>query len=104
MVRYALASDLTLERKFGVSHLVITERRIGVCDAERPVRWVGLAGIKELEMDELFGSARLTATGSGGTEVLIYYTKALVPQFGVLYRVVNQELRGLAPVLPEEDE
>ena len=95
-VLFCLRSDLSLERQYGESYLVATRRGLFVLDSESVVLELGLADVSEVTVDELFGGGRLVAKLSGERVVLVYYTKALAPQFGVLSRAVNQLIRGQA--------
>ena len=104
-IRYCLASDLTLDRQFGKSYLVVTDaRRIIVLDHVRPALTLSLEGITEVKVDELFGSGRLVAVTEEGEKSLIFYSKAYVPEFAVLCRVINDLVSGREPELPEEEE
>ena len=58
----------------------------------------------EVEVDELFGSGRLLAVTDGSERSLIVYSKARVPEFAVMSRVINELIKGREPQLPEEDE
>jgi len=105
-IRYALASDLTLDRRFGQSFIAVTDKRIVVLDHAESPRTFDLEKIKEIRIDELFGSSRLVAVGhdGDGERSLIYYTRACVPEFAVLCRVVNEQIRKQESELPEEDD
>lgn len=103
-IRYCLRSDLSLERQFGCSYLVATDTRLFVLDTESVVIELALEDVKEITVDELFGGGRLVASMADDDVVLVYYTKALAPQFGVLCRSVNQVIRGQEPELPSENE
>ena len=101
-ILFAQASDLTLDRRFGPCHMVITDARIAVFDGDKLALTLELTRIKKIKVDELFGSARLVAETSEGDRHLIYYSKAYVPQFAGLCRVVSDLLDGRQPVPPEE--
>jgi len=103
-IRYSLASDLTLGRQFGKSYIVVTGTKIAVCDSENHARSFDLADIKEVKVDELFGSGRLVAVMSDGEKSLIYYTKVHVPEFAAICRVINDLVGGRAIELPDEHE
>ena len=103
-VRYSLASDLTLDRRFGQSYIVVGDTRVVVCDSTICCRTVDLGDIKEVQADELFGSGRLIAVTTEGTKALIYYSKAYVPEFALLCRVINDLVHGRVPELPDEHE
>jgi len=104
-VRYVQHSDLTRDRRFGTSYLAATDRRLAVCTQSELVETIPYADLKEVKVDELFGSLRLTAVMAHGREVpLIYYSKVFVPEFGAFCRAVNQLLAGRTPELPGENE
>ncbi len=103
-VRYSLRSDLTVDRAFGVSFLVCTDRRLFVLTEEDVLLDLRLDTVDEIIVDELFGGGRLVARTGDERVVLVYYTKAHVPQFGVFCRAMNQLLRGQVPELPHDDE
>jgi len=86
--RYAVAGDLTLRRQYGHSYLVVTDEHVAACDGDE-VLAVPLADITEVKIDELFGGARLVAATEAGEKNLIYYTKACVPEFAAMCRVIN---------------
>ncbi|MBD3244022.1 MAG: ATP-binding cassette domain-containing protein [Chitinivibrionales bacterium] len=102
--RFTLRSDLSLERTFGDSYVVATGRRLFVLDSEKVVLELALSDIREVIVDELFGGGRLVADLRDEHVVLVYYSKALAPHFGIFSRAVNQVIRGEKPALPEEDE
>ncbi|MHC5034724.1 MAG: ABC transporter transmembrane domain-containing protein, partial [Planctomycetota bacterium] len=103
-IRYCLASDLTLERHFGESHIAVTDSKVAVCDSENHHCTLDLADIDEVKVDELFGSGRLVAVTGDRETALIYYSKVCVPEFAVLCRVINDLATGREPQLPEEHE
>ncbi len=99
---FALKSDLTHDRRLGDSFLIITKSHL--ITAEDDVREeFELAAIKNVRVEELFGSSRLVAEMEGGDRHLIYYSKALVPDFGLITRVLNDMLAGKQPELPEQE-
>ena len=105
-IRYSLESDLTLSRQFGASYIAVTGRRVVVCDAGGESDGLGLelSAIKEAEIEELFGSGRLSAKVDGGEVALIYYSKTLVSEFAVMCRVINDLAGGRVPQVPDEQE
>jgi ATP-binding cassette subfamily B protein len=104
-VLYAQASDLTRDQKFGQSFLAVTRQRVAVMDAASLSFTLLLSEIKEVKVDELFGGAQLTAeTKSGGERRLICYTKAVVPEFAVICRIINQLCEGREPAVPDKTE
>jgi len=101
---YSLKSDLDLSREFGESWIAVTDRRVIVLSKEERIIELDFSSIKELRIDELFGSSRLVAECGEDDIILVYYTKTLVPQFGVLCRVINQLIRGIKPETSEDEE
>jgi ATP-binding cassette subfamily B protein len=114
-VKFALATDLTVERQYGRSYLIVTDGHVAVADGEQVTFSAPLDGIKEIRVDELFGSSCLVAelnptsdasTGAGpngdhaAEKRLVYYTKALVPEFGTLCRIINDLRQGRPPLVP----
>jgi len=103
-VRVAQASDLTLDRHFGASHLVVTDARVLVFDAGKLTFTAPVTTLKKVRIDELFGSARLVAETTDGDRHLIYYSKAYVPQFAGVCRALNDLVEGRPALLPEKIE
>jgi len=103
-VRFSLKSDLTLDRRYGDTYLVVTSKRIFVLDNRQIIRSFFLSEIREIKVDELFSGARLVVVTPADEQVLIYYTKAFVPEFSVLCRLINEILRGRYSLPPDEDE
>jgi len=103
-ILHCLASDLTLSRKFGPSYIAVSRGAFAVCDADGDGESLSLEDVKEVKTDELFASASLTAVMKDGSERrLIYFTKACVPEFAVLGRVISVLAKGGEPRLPEAD-
>jgi len=102
--RYCVAGDLTLGRRYGHSYLVVSDSLVAVCDSADWVFSLELAEIEEVKVDELFGGGRLIAKTAGGDRTLVYYTKACVPEFSVMCRVINDLVKGNTPELPDEEE
>jgi ATP-binding cassette subfamily B protein len=103
-IRYSLASDMNLARRFARCCVVVTVRRIIVIDSPDEYFTIPFSDVKEVVLEELFGSGRLVAVVQDGHEALCYYTKAYVPEFAELCRVINEMLKGLTPQLPAEEE
>ena len=132
-VRYAVKSDLTSDRRFGATYLIVTDTHVAVADRETVVDTLPMSRIKEVRVEELFGSSCLVAVlndgqaaspgvvpekgpagpaddssnngveAPGGERRLAYYTKAMVPEFGVLCRVLNDLKGNKRPKLPEPE-
>ena len=101
-ILYSLASDLTLDREFGKSYIVVTRSTVAVCDASNDARAAAVSEIREVRIDELFGGARLVAVLPGGERSLIYYSKVHVPEFAVLSRVISDMAAGRPVEVPDE--
>jgi len=102
--RYSVLSDLTLGRQYGRSVLVVADSEVLVCDSAGRALALPIADIKEVKVDELFGGARLVAETARGERSLIHYTKACVPEFATMCRVINDLVRERTPVLPDKHE
>jgi len=121
-VRFSLKSDLTAGRCYGPAYVIVTDTHVITADEREVVDMLPLAEIKEARIDELFSSCRLVAVLDGqakskpqdkptdgaeqlgtGEKRLAYYTKAMVPEFGVLCRVINDLKNNRSPELPESD-
>jgi ATP-binding cassette subfamily B protein len=102
--RYALCSDLTLDRKFGISCLVVSDGRIASADITGKVLSFPLSDISEVKVDELFGGGKLVAVLPDGEHNLIFYTRTCVPEFAIMNRILNDLIRGRVPEIPEEEE
>lgn len=93
-VLHCVESDLTLDRRFGVSYLVVTDSAVIACEPDGEVRSVSLSDVSEARIDELFGSGRMMAVTGRGEIPLVYYSKAHVPEFARACRAVNELVRG----------
>jgi ATP-binding cassette subfamily B protein len=102
-VRFTLRSDLTLDRRYGESYIAATDARLAVFSREKLERTFPYAELKEVKVDELFGSGRLLAVTAEGERNLLFYSRVLVPEFGVFCRAVNDLLHKRRPELPAED-
>ena len=86
---YAVPADLTGDGRYGQTWLVMAGGQVAVCDERGPLTTLRLVEIKEVKVDELFGGARLIAETESGEKSLIRYTKACVPEFAAMCRVLN---------------
>jgi ATP-binding cassette subfamily B protein len=100
---YVVPGDLASDGRYGERWLVVAGGQVAVCDDHGPLTTLRLAEIKEVKVDELFGGARLVAKTGSGERNLITYTKACVPEFAAMCRVVNDLIAGRTPEVPEED-
>lgn len=98
---YAVQSDLTLDRRFGVTHLLLGKDALVVCEPEGAALRLPYAEMREVKADELFGGGRLTAETASGRRHLLSYTQASAPAFGAICRVINDLIQGREPVAPE---
>ncbi len=104
-VSYCQQSDLAPDRRFGESYLAATNKRLALLDGSRVLSQFLLSDLKEIEVDELFGSSRLLAVAKDGeAHALIYFSKVFVPEFGVFCRALNELIHGRAMELPAESE
>jgi ATP-binding cassette, subfamily B, bacterial len=101
-VVYAQESDLLFDRQFGRTFLILTGTHLLTADlagirAQYPVK-----ELKEVRVDELVGSGRLSCVKENGdVHHLIYYTNHLVPHFAVMARYVTNRIKGIPHVAPE---
>ena len=103
-VLYSQRSDLTLDRHYGESYLVATDRRVFTLNGGVDPLQVPLRGISSVKVDELFGSGRLVASTDDGEISLIYYSKIYVPEFAVFCRVIDDLAHDRKPELPQDHE
>jgi len=103
-ILHSLRSDLTVDRRYGPSYLVVTDGRVVTLSGSGIVSDLPLGDVLEVKVDELFGSGRLLATTDGCEQSLIVYSRALVPEFAVMCRVINELIHGREPQLPEDDD
>ena len=103
-ILYSQGSDLTLDRRFGETYLVITTARLAIADRQKVHLWLKLTPETKVKVDELFGGARLVAETPEGERHLIYYTKAYVPEFAGLSHIINELAKGRQPPAPEAPE
>jgi len=102
VVRYAACADLDASRRYGRRYVLVAGEHLVSSDGDGLGEVLPLAEVQEARVDELFGSARLVAVlRAGGERELAYYSKAHVPEFGLLCRAVNELCRGRTPELPE---
>jgi ATP-binding cassette subfamily B protein len=102
--RYAVSSDLARDGRYGQTWLVVADGHVAACDERGLLTTLRLSEIKEVTADELFGGARLMARTRSGEKCLITYTKACVPEFAAMCRILNDLIAGKTPEVPEEEE
>ncbi|MBU0648119.1 ABC transporter ATP-binding protein/permease, partial [Patescibacteria group bacterium] len=105
-IYYVQDSNLTLDKKFGQSHLIVTNQNIFVFDSHQLATTIKLKGIKKIKVIELFNHSKLIAVGKKDQQNIIYYSKTNSPQFGTIVRLTNQYLsKTYAQVYhPEKDQ
>jgi ATP-binding cassette subfamily B protein len=103
-LEYCVKSDLTFARRYGWTYLVVSNGKVGVVDADGHAFALAIADLKEVKVDELFGAAALVAVTPTLERTLVAYTKANVPEFAVMARVISDLAQGRKPEVPEEDE
>ena len=102
--RFCQESDLDFSGKFSPSFLVLRGERLLTGDAGGIVDDFPLVDIGEIRIVELLGGSSLVAQLRNGAEArLIRYTRALVPEFGVFCRILNNIIEGLPIPEPEPE-
>ncbi|HYE05293.1 MAG TPA: ABC transporter ATP-binding protein [Planctomycetota bacterium] len=101
-LRFTLASDLRLDHAYGASWVAVTER--GVATIEGDVVRVAHAftTITAARAHELFGGGRVALTVAGAQQPIACFSRALVPEFAILARIIDDCAHGREPLLPEE--
>ncbi len=103
-IRFCQQSDLDFAGCFAPSYLILKGKRLIAADAEGVRAEVELAAAKEVRIVELLGGSSLVAAMADGSETrLVRYSRALVPEFGVFCRLLNNQIEGI-PVEPPEPE
>ncbi|MFC1743149.1 ABC transporter ATP-binding protein [Candidatus Riflebacteria bacterium] len=100
-VQYVVKSDLTLDRQFGISYLIVTKKHVVIADKKSVVTVLPLAKICKTRIDELFGCSVLVAVLGDCEKRLAYYSKSLVSEFGDICRVINDLKRSKTPELKD---
>jgi ATP-binding cassette subfamily B protein len=99
-VRLAVVADLSAGRAFGRSAVAMDAQRLAVVGEEGEPFTSELSAVKELKVEELFGSCCLTAVfkqPEGAQRRLVYYTHACVPEVAAFCRMANDLLAGRTP-------
>ncbi|MFA4930554.1 MAG: ABC transporter ATP-binding protein [Patescibacteria group bacterium] len=93
-ILYTQKSDLSIEKKFDDTYLIISQQNIYVITDGKIINQLPIKKIVKLKIDELFNHARLQAVSHQKTEItILYFTKTHAPQFRHLIRLVNQYLQ-----------
>jgi ATP-binding cassette, subfamily B, bacterial len=93
-------SDLSMDRHFGRTHLVCTDKILITASDTELIAEHPLSKIKEIKVDELIGGGRLSAITDDGVRYLIYYTNHMVPHFAVLARLITSHVQGRRIEMP----
>ncbi|MDD5677849.1 MAG: ATP-binding cassette domain-containing protein [Kiritimatiellae bacterium] len=93
-------SDLTMNRRFGRSYLICTDRLLITASETDIVAEYPLSTIKEIKVDELVGGGRLSAVASDGIHHLISYSNHMVPHFAVIARLITGHIQGRKIEMP----
>ncbi|MDR1613570.1 MAG: ABC transporter ATP-binding protein/permease, partial [Planctomycetota bacterium] len=102
-VRFSQNSDLRADGAFGRSWLIVKGDRI-IAAEDQPALALDLAEIGEVRVVELLGGASLVADlAAGGERRLVKYTRALVPEFGVFCRLLNNLIEQRPAPVPEPE-
>ncbi|MDR0361750.1 MAG: ABC transporter ATP-binding protein [Planctomycetota bacterium] len=102
-VRFSQNSDLRADGAFGVSWLIVKGKRV-IAAGDEPLFSLDLGEIAEVRIVELLGGASLVADlGNGGERRLVKYTRALIPEFGVFCRVLNNLIEGRPAPVPDPE-
>ena len=103
-LRYSLSSDLDCEGNFGSSYLAASDTHVAVSDGADNLKVFPLSELNSVRIDELFSSGRLVAVfKKEKEEKLISYSKALVPEFSLFCRVINDLINKKDVLLPEQE-
>lgn len=102
-IEYAVESDLTTDRKFGQYYLVVAAGHVFTGNEDGLALQLPFNMIKEIRVDEYLGSAGLTAVQEDRETHLIAYSKAMVPEFGTMARIINQLLKDKTPEYTEPE-
>ncbi len=104
VVRFCQRSDVDLDGYFGSAYLVLLENHLLVGDDQSVKIDLVLEQVKEVRIVELLGGSSLTADlRDGGEQRLIRYSRALIPEFGVFCRLVNNLIENLPAPVPEPE-
>jgi ATP-binding cassette subfamily B protein len=83
-------SDLTSQRMFGNSYLVLTNDTLMSIDSERLICSLPLDTIQNVTFEELVGGGRVLVKADNKTNVFTYCTNHFVPHFIESVRVIQQ--------------
>jgi ATP-binding cassette subfamily B protein len=99
-LRLSAVADLSEARTFGQTVVAMDLRRLAVAGDKGEPTAIELSAIKELKVEELFGSCCLTVSFKApevAQRRLAYYTHACVPEMAAFCRVANDLLAGRTP-------
>jgi ATP-binding cassette subfamily B protein len=93
-------SDLSMDRHFGRTYLVCTDKFLVTTSEKDILSEYPLAEVKEVRVDELIGGGRLSAVTNEGVHHLICYTNHMVPHFAVMSRLITSHVQGRKIEMP----
>ncbi len=101
-LRYSLASDLTLAHAYGESWVAITDRGVATIEDGIVRSSHAFAAIGAARAQELFGGGMVVLEIAGAPLPIACYSRALVPEFATLARIIDDCVHGREVLLPEE--
>lgn len=93
-VLFLQKSDLTIDRKFGCSYLILTDIELISISQNTVTANYQLDNIKDIRNEELLGGGRIVIETAIGTYHIIYYSNHLVPHFADAVRLISDHLSG----------
>jgi len=103
-VRFVCRTDLSPERRYAAGHVVLTERALLVLVGDAVVSNSPFAAMREFRTDEFTGVMALLAIPQEGDAVLLAVcSRAYVPEFATLRRVLADVRDGVPPHVPDRN-
>jgi ATP-binding cassette subfamily B protein len=103
-VRFICRTDLSPERRYAAGHVVLTASALVVLSENRVVSSTPLAEVREFRTDEFNGGMALVAVPNEGLPVgLAACSRAFVPEFATLRRVLADVRDGVPPHIPDRN-
>ena len=100
-VLFSQNSDLTIDRKFGCSYLVLTDKELISISNNTVIAKYQLDCIQNVRNEELVGGGRIAIDTSAGAHHIIYYSNNMIPHFADAARYISDHLDGMAKEPPE---
>jgi ATP-binding cassette, subfamily B, bacterial len=92
-VVFSQKSDMTIDRQFGESVLVITETELLNISNEKIINEYLLDNITDVSIDELVGGGRVCVESEGEKHQVLYYSNHFAPLFAETVRCIGQYLK-----------